>query len=181
MAARLGFTLIEIVIAIAVLAFLLLLAVPNFSQWIQNTRIRTAAEAIVSGLQVARTEAVRRNTSVQFVVNAPPSSSWTVSLVSAPTPPIQTRSAAEGSPNVAVTITPGSTTAVTFNGLGRLTPNQNGSVPITAIKVDSTSLPPGTGRRLCVNLNSSGVIQLCDPQVPASDTRACLPAVPTGC
>jgi type IV fimbrial biogenesis protein FimT len=177
-----GFTLIEIMIVISLLAFLLFLAVPNFSRWIQNTQIRTAAEAITSGLQTARAEAVRRNTSVQFVVDAPPSSSWTVSLLPPASTTIQKRPAAEGSPNVAVTITPGTTTTATFNGLGRIITNTDGSVPITAIKVDSTSLPAGTGRKLCVTLNSSGVIQMCDTQVAAGDTRACRPAaIPAGC
>ena len=181
MVAHRGFTLIEIMITLAVLAFLLFLGLPSFTQWIQNTQIRTAAEGITSGLQIARNEAVRRNTSVYFAMGTGPG--WTVQLASAaPTdPPIQRRSQAEGSSTVVVTITPNTTITVTFNGLGRIVTNADGSAPITAINVDSSPLPFPASRKLCVTLNSSGVIQMCDTQVAATDTRACRPANPVGC
>ena len=47
---------------------LLAAAAPSFSDWIRNTRIRTAAEAFQNGLQLARAEAVRRNAWVRFQI-----------------------------------------------------------------------------------------------------------------
>ena len=61
-----GFSLIELVVGLAILAFLLMLAVPNFSAWMRNAKIRTAANAVVNGLNLARSEAVRRNNPVRF-------------------------------------------------------------------------------------------------------------------
>src|SRR5688572_710699 len=61
-----GFTIIEVVIVVALAAFLLAAVAPSVSTWMRNTRIRTAAEAISNGLQQARNEAVRRNQSVGF-------------------------------------------------------------------------------------------------------------------
>lgn len=61
-----GFSLIELIIALAVLSVLLALAAPSFKAWISNTKIRTAAEVIQSGLQMARAEAVRRNALISF-------------------------------------------------------------------------------------------------------------------
>ena len=55
-----GFTIIEMVIAVTLAAFLLAAVAPSVSTWMRNTRIRTAAEAISNGLQQARNEAVRR-------------------------------------------------------------------------------------------------------------------------
>ena len=61
-----GFSLIELSIALVILGILLLAAAPGFSAWMRNTQIRTAAEALRDGLQLARGEAVRRNTSIRF-------------------------------------------------------------------------------------------------------------------
>ena len=61
-----GFTLVELLVVVAVLALIILLGLPNLSAWLQNTQIRNSAEAAVSGLQLARAEALRRNRIVRF-------------------------------------------------------------------------------------------------------------------
>ena len=61
-----GFSLIELMITLAVLGMLLAIGLPNMGTWLQNTQIRNAAESINSGLQFARAEAVKRNTTVRF-------------------------------------------------------------------------------------------------------------------
>ena len=65
LAAR-GFTLVELMIALAILGTLIMLALPSMVTWIQNTQIRTAAEGMYAGLTLARSEALRRNTTVRF-------------------------------------------------------------------------------------------------------------------
>jgi type IV fimbrial biogenesis protein FimT len=61
-----GFSLIELLVGITIMGILFMLGVPSFKSWIQNTQIRTATEAIQNGLELARAEAVRRNTLVRF-------------------------------------------------------------------------------------------------------------------
>ena len=61
-----GFSLIELIIGLVILAILLALAAPSFSAWIRDTKIRTSAESILNGLQLARGEAVRRNEQIRF-------------------------------------------------------------------------------------------------------------------
>ena len=61
-----GFSLIELMITLAVLGMLIMIALPNMGTWIQNTQIRTAAEGMQAGLQLARAEALKRNTTVRF-------------------------------------------------------------------------------------------------------------------
>jgi len=67
-----GFTLVELMVAISVLALILLVAMPAVASWLDTTRIRNIAESLQSGVQIARAEAVRRNRSVSF---------WLVSTV----------------------------------------------------------------------------------------------------
>jgi type IV fimbrial biogenesis protein FimT len=61
-----GFTLIEMMIAIAVLGLLLGLALPSFNDMIRNARVRAAAETYLGALNLARTEAIKRNVTVTF-------------------------------------------------------------------------------------------------------------------
>lgn len=61
-----GFSLIELMVAISVLAILTALALPNFSTWIRNSRVRAVADALQSGVRLAQAEAQRRTTTVVF-------------------------------------------------------------------------------------------------------------------
>ncbi|MFJ2987963.1 GspH/FimT family pseudopilin [Collimonas sp. NPDC087041] len=74
-----GFSLIELLVAMAIFAFLLALAIPAFSGWLQNMQIRNAAESIQNGLQQARTEALRRNTTVRFQLTTSVTNSCAIS------------------------------------------------------------------------------------------------------
>jgi len=163
-----GVTLIELMIAVAVLGVLLSLALPSYRNWIQNTQIRTAAEAIQSGMQLARAEAVRRNTTVKLVMGA--STDWTVSVIS-PAEQIQARPAAD-SPNATVTVTPAGATTVTFSGLGRVTPNTPISNSIQQIDIN-TSVTIDSPRPLRIVVGTGGNVRFCDPAVAAPDPRAC--------
>lgn len=56
-----GLTLIELMIAIAVLGVTLALAAPSFEQAINGNRLSSAAGETIAALQLARSEAVRHN------------------------------------------------------------------------------------------------------------------------
>jgi type IV fimbrial biogenesis protein FimT len=71
-----GFTLLEMLIAMAILAIIISVGVPSLSGFSANQRLIGAAEQVYSHLQQARSEAVSRNTLVyvNFAVDA--SASW---------------------------------------------------------------------------------------------------------
>ncbi|PHS73913.1 GspH/FimT family pseudopilin [Porticoccus sp.] len=56
-----GFTLIELMISIVVLAVLLGLAAPSFVELVRNNRIQTSADQFFTSLILARSEALKRN------------------------------------------------------------------------------------------------------------------------
>jgi len=61
-----GFSLIELMVTISVMALLLAAAVPSFGPWVANSRVRSTAESLQNGIRLAQTEAVRRNRQVAF-------------------------------------------------------------------------------------------------------------------
>lgn len=61
-----GVTLIELAVALTVLALLLFAVLPSVGTWIRNTQVRNTASSIAAGLQTARNEAIRRNAAIRF-------------------------------------------------------------------------------------------------------------------
>ena len=65
-----GFTLIELMVGLTLLGVLLMLAMPSFTQMINNQKLRSTADTVLSGLQTARLEALKRNQPVEFLLTA---------------------------------------------------------------------------------------------------------------
>lgn len=63
-----GFTLIELMVTLAVITVLLLIAVPSFLSFRQRAALRGSAEQVMSVWQQARFEATKRNAYVKFGV-----------------------------------------------------------------------------------------------------------------
>jgi type IV fimbrial biogenesis protein FimT len=155
-------------IAIAIMAIMMGLAVPGFQTWLQNAQIRNAAESIQNGLQLARAEAVKRNTNVTFVLGT--DSSWTVSVVS-PASDIQSRSSKEGSKNVTrSSVLPLGATTVTFNSFGSVADT---ATALTQINLDSTKLAASASKDLRITISASGNVRMCDPNASISSPSAC--------
>ena len=57
---QLGFTLIELMVTVSIIAILAVITAPNLQSYIQNNRINTASQNLLSTLQTARSEAMRR-------------------------------------------------------------------------------------------------------------------------
>ncbi len=156
-------------IGIAIVAILAMFAMPSFQDMLRNAEIRNAAESITNGLQRARAEAVARNTNVQFILGT--GSSWVVSVVSAPNPPIDSRSSNEGSRSVTVNAwatdltTPATT--VTFSNLGVVVPNV---ASLTQVELAAV----GGSQNLQVTIGAGGNARMCDPNLASgSSPRAC--------
>lgn len=189
-----GVTLIELMIGIAIVSLLMVVGVPSFSLWIQNTQTRTAAESIQNGLQIARTEAVRRNMNVRFsLADASGAVAWSVDCVNvtADCPAgIQSRSGGEGGVNaragVSVAALPspipvghfntalasgaGLPAGVTFDGIGRV-PIANVGTDIA--RIDVTNVKAGV-RRMVIVIGTGGQTRMCDPAIAlATNPQGC--------
>ena len=170
-----GVSIVETMIVLTVIVLLLLPAVPMGVEWLANSRIRSAAESMLVGLQLARNEAVRRNIAVEFVLDAAPAAGWTVRTALSGEE-IQSRASGEGTADVTVTVTPNGATRVSFDGLGRRTANIDASNAIDRLDLDlpAAVLAADRTRDLRLQLGLGGQIVMCDPNVTAaSDVRRC--------
>lgn len=84
-----GFSLIELMIALAIMGLLIALGVPAFGNWIRDIKVRSAAESFTATLQQARAEAIRSNTTVFYQLTdsltsscgiSPSGTNWVISL-----------------------------------------------------------------------------------------------------
>lgn len=155
-----GITLVELIVSITVVAILVAAGTPSLTTFLKNIGVKSISESIHQGLQLARAEAVRRNTRVRFVIAA--DTSWTVSTDSGTT--IQSKPAHEGSGTITLTFNPTNSTRVTFNSYGRVTTNADASSPLTQIKFTAT----GATVSRQVDIDSGGRINMCDPTVTTS-------------
>lgn len=190
-----GVGLIELMIGLGIAAFLLMAGVPAFTAWIQNSQNRTAAESILNALQLARIEAIKRNTLVRFeLTDANGRVAWNVGCVTVTSDcpaSIQKRSADDGLANARVGISKtaiplpissgyfsdaiaagtGLAAGVSFNGMGRVPADNSGE---DIARIDVTNAASREARRFVVMIGAGGQVRMCDPALAFSSN-------PQGC
>lgn len=149
-----GFTVIELMVVVAIVAVLAALAAPSFRQLIATQRIKSVASALNESLWVARSEALKRNDKVSFSFTNSGSDTavadWKITQSSDGTgTPILLQS---GSPAVVSTTSTGSNLLFTFNSSGRLI--SGGS---TSIKLSVPSA--NVNRWVCISVSGRAVTQ----------------------
>lgn len=188
-----GFTLLELIVAIAIFSILVTLAVPTMRVWISNVKVRSTADALQNGLRLAQSEALRRSRQVVFSLTnstapqtsltaATNGSNWSVNLV-----PLMTdgSDAATFIQSGVLGATSSSSVAVTgqaeicFNSTGRLVANAATGVAGGTCTLPTTTPPMftynvtlvGADHPLRVEVALGGQVHLCDPSQTLSSTN----------
>jgi type IV fimbrial biogenesis protein FimT len=192
-----GFTLIELMVVITIMALMVIMFAPNMAVWIANSKMRGTAESLASELRLAQVEALRRNRQAVFALtNAPPALdatptangvNWFVRAL--PT----AAELAEASFDPAPLYVHGSNQAslarasiqgpalLCFNAVGQPTRTAGSPVGgVTACAVPAnganpvayTVTRPGADRQLEVQVALGGMVRLCDPDKSLADGHA---------
>ncbi|MCE9569429.1 MAG: GspH/FimT family pseudopilin [Rhodocyclales bacterium] len=187
-----GFSLIEMVVVVVIMGILLGLGLPSYRTYMANQRIVASAEVFMTGLQMARAEAVKLNQRVEFIltdVDPTPASvdttststagrNWIVrALAAGGNAFIEGKSGAEGSGSATGAGSPvvltGSLAAVTFDGFGMPVGLATTATFDFSNPSAGSCAPAGPVRCLQVRLSRGGQARLCDPATPVGDTRSC--------
>jgi type IV fimbrial biogenesis protein FimT len=172
-----GFTLIEMIVTVALVAILLRLAVPSFTTWIRNAQMRSVAEALQNGIRKAQSEAAFRNRQVVFsLTNDEPTTAQLTATASEDgrnwiTRSVQLLDSAQfesyieggsfGDSTAGVQIA--GPTGICFNSQGRLVANSTPAISCTGTAVTYEITRAGAERRLNVTVAPGGEMRMCDP------------------
>jgi type IV fimbrial biogenesis protein FimT len=139
-----GFTLIELIVAMAVLGILAAVAAPAIGEYLATQRLKGAAEELQTDLQFARMESVQRNTAVTVTMSG---TGYRIR---------------QGGTDIKVVTLPGGTTVsggatmeAVFNQVRATAEITNGP--------DITVANSATARTLRVSLSPMGRVSICSP------------------
>lgn len=134
-----GFSLIELMIVIAIAAILAAIGYPAFQDLLASQRVRAASSALYDSMLVARSEALKNNASASFVLSGGDlANGWTIRIG---TQDVHSQSALIG-----LSFSPANPVIV-YGATGRLSSGAN-----AAITVSTT----GTNIKRCIRLDTAG-------------------------
>ncbi|MDR2710913.1 MAG: prepilin-type N-terminal cleavage/methylation domain-containing protein [Burkholderiales bacterium] len=183
-----GFSLIELMIVVALITLFLVAAVPSIRLYLESTKVRNVAESIERGLQRTKFYAVKNNVPVEFVLNTA-AQSWTIwQLDTTATPAKQTLlletfvwgdgTRGHGWTAVSAGVIPATAlddgqARVTFGkGSGWLLRKNLSAATVPPKNITVTSAMEGT-RRLQVDVLMTGGVRVCDRDLPEDDYKSC--------
>jgi type IV fimbrial biogenesis protein FimT len=149
-----GFTLIEMMVVMSLVAILAALAVPNFRDLLLNQRLASNTSDFVAALNLARAEAMKRSQKVKLLPRSQDwAKGWEVSTtVDKETEVLRTFDALEAGVEVDSSTGNGFRNSITFDANGFARGNQG-----------CLTFKAETGRRSSVVLSMSGRPKVCDP------------------
>jgi type IV fimbrial biogenesis protein FimT len=196
-----GFTLVEIMVGLAILSILLAVGVPSMRAWMTTNKAIAASEFYAEGFRLARAEAVKRNAATRLVLTANATSGqrdWQVDLCmpaatvactdssgawSTVTQPNGNANAADflsinrsadnlpGTSQMTLTRNPADASAVYFTPLGWVNTDIDE-------RLQSVTLAPVTADAFsttAIMVTLAGVVTKCNPNVASTDSRGCPP------
>jgi type IV fimbrial biogenesis protein FimT len=198
--AQRGFTIVELLVGLTLLALLIGIGAPAMGTYLQSSKLASVAASYFSGVQMARTEAIRRNVRTEFVMTNDATSTpdianavtpavsgrnWVVRAASAPgtfASAVEVKAGAEGENSagaMAIAVTGSASAPAVFDG--RIPFNSLGATADGApYQIDITRPGGGTcvhlgGNVRCrrITVSPGGQISACDPAALPGDSRAC--------
>ncbi len=154
-----GFTLLEVMVTIAIAIILMTVAFPSFRSFMDSQRIKTASFDVVAMLTLARSEAIKRNTQVTATPNNSDwGQGWLVTVQQAGTTVILSQQSTMSGSSVTITClqggTPQTCVPVVYDYSGRLAAGS----PAQSIQILSSAMATNVTNpnSRCISIDLSG-------------------------
>lgn len=154
-----GFTLIELMITVAVAIILAGIAIPSFRSMMASERMSSESFDVVAMLTLTRSEAIKRNADVTSTPNGNWKQGWVIASTFNGNPITINRKDALSGADITITCYQGTTVqatcnAITYNASGRLA----NTAAKQSIQILSSSLPASGGQNArCISIRLSGM------------------------
>jgi type IV fimbrial biogenesis protein FimT len=183
-----GFSIVELMVALSVLGILFTVGIPAFGRLLQDIEIRGSAEGLRAALQMARTEAITRNTLIRFsLADASGQPTWAMGCVHASARCPQKISAnsaradtkirwgvAYSNDRISLDVALGAgnrlPSGITFNALGAA---PGVATSADASRIDVIHSVNAQARRLVLVIAAAGTVRLCDPSAATDAALRC--------
>ncbi|WP_051534553.1 GspH/FimT family pseudopilin [Deefgea rivuli] len=177
-----GFTLIEAMVVVVILGILLSIALPSFTQMMAKKNTVSGAEAVLSAINLARSEAIRSNRNSYLVVES--GTVWCVGVARASGTPSSPCSCQPGASTVCdllnYTVAEGKNTSLTKTGFDAIQfdavrgfPLSKTSTVLTSNQVMTLTSQRDSQMAITITLNPVGRLKSC-----AKTAMAGYPACP---
>jgi type IV fimbrial biogenesis protein FimT len=184
--------LIEALVVVSILGILMALALPMVASYMDNSRVRNAAEVFMSSVMTAKAEAAQRNAQVEIVLLADPTvaglatdgisaaKGWAIRTFDR-TVYIDGMALLEGGSGTTAPVTVtgvdqdgAALVGVVFTALGGTTLAKRANFNFTHDTGGTCVASGGSIRCLRISVAPTGRVKLCDPAVAnLTDTRSC--------
>jgi type IV fimbrial biogenesis protein FimT len=160
-----GFTLVELMITMAVALVLIMIAVPSFKNITLSNKLTTTANDLVGSINLARMEAIRRNASTQLCGDASNGSDALGIACVGQTGAVYAMAGGLATPlragvsgiTTPIQLTGGNMAAIRFGGQG-LGHAVNSSAPFTGLVADISTDAISTSNHRCINMTAGSII-----------------------
>ena len=158
-----GFTLVELIVALAIVAVLITGIAPAFNNFIQQIRLINATNALHYAMNLARMEAIKRNGRVDLIAhNGSWKNGW---VIVADNESIFSHEALHNDIRIDSTFKNKKKSAIAYNGSGHTRTDTNNNSP----QFGTLRLSIGKNSRL-IAVNFLGRIKVCNPATAAAGT-----------
>lgn len=174
-----GFTIIELMVTLAVAAILLAIAIPSFNYLMVTNKLTTTANDIVTAINTARMTAIKRNTDVSVCTDVSCSVNVVARAAQGATPAVAAEVVRAGITGVYLPIQMTVPTPLYFGGQGVARAAVGTQAPYGGLVAQVSSTAISSNNFRCVYITTGTIVQTCTVTNPAN--AVCPAAVPLPC